>query len=69
MFVFAVGITMRVIVSMLGAVVGDLEPGITFAVSLLDPLIWNSSGRLRGDSWAGANGISRLQCLLQLIDL
>ena len=64
MFVFAVGITMRVVVSMLGAVVGDLEPGMSFVVSLLDPLIWNSSGgRLRGDSWAGANGISGVQSL------
>ena len=69
MFVFAVGITMGVVVSMFGAIVGDLEPIISIAVSLFDPLIWNSSGRLRGDSWAGANGIPRLQCLLQLIDL
>ena len=34
-----VGIAMGVIVSMFGAVVGDLEPVVTFAVFLLDPLI------------------------------
>ena len=64
MFVSAVGITMGVIVSMLGAIVCNLKPFVSFVVSLLDPLIWNSSGRLRVDSWAGANGVARLQGLL-----
>ena len=34
-----VGIAMGVIVSMFGTIVGNLEPVITFAVSLLDPFI------------------------------
>ena len=38
-FVPAIGIAMGVIVTMFGAVVGDLEPVITFAVFLLDPFI------------------------------
>ena len=37
--VSTVGIAMGVIVSMFGAVVGDLKPFVTFAVFLLDPLI------------------------------
>ena len=38
-FVSAVGITMGVVVSMLGAIVGNLKPIISFTVSLLDPFI------------------------------
>ena len=38
-FVPTVGIAMGVIVSVFGAVVGNLEPIITFAVFLLDPFI------------------------------
>ena len=64
MFVSTVGIAMGVIVSMFGAIVRDLKPFIAIVVSLFDPLIWYSSGRLRGHSWAGANGIARVQSLL-----
>ena len=39
MLVLTVGIAMGVIVSMFGTIVGNLEPVITFAVSLLDPFI------------------------------
>ena len=39
MLVPTVGIAMGVIVSMFGTIVGNLEPVITFAVSLLDPFI------------------------------
>ena len=42
-----VGIAMGVIVSMFGAVLGDLKPFVTFAVFLLDPLIWHSGGGSR----------------------
>ena len=64
-----VGIAMGVIASMFGAVVGDLKPFVTFAVFLLDSLIQCSGGRLRSNSWAGADGISRVQSLFQSIDL
>ena len=69
MFVSAVGITVGVIVSMFGAIVCNLKPFVSSVVSLHDPLIWNISSGLQGDSWAGANGIARLQGLLKLIDL
>ena len=39
MLVPTVGIAMGVIVSMFGAIVGNLEPVLTFVVSLLDPFI------------------------------
>ena len=39
MLVATVGIAMGVIVSMFGAIVGNLEPVLTFVVSLLDPFI------------------------------
>ena len=58
-----VGIAMSVIVTMLGAVVGDLEPGVTFAVLLFDPFIKGGVGRLGGNSWAGTYGIPRVQSL------
>ena len=44
-FVPTVGIAMGVIVSMFGAVVSNLKPFVSLAVSLLDPLIWCSDGR------------------------
>ena len=43
--VSAIGIAMGVIVSMFGAVVSNLKPFVTFAVFLLDPLIWCSDSR------------------------
>ena len=61
--VSAVGITVGVIVSMFGAVVGHLEPVVTIAVFLLDPFIHCGVSGLGGNSWAGAYGIARLQCL------
>ena len=63
MFVSTVGITVGVVVPMFGAVVGDLEPVVTIAVSLLDPFIQCGASGLGSNSWAGAYGIARLQCL------
>ena len=61
--VSTVGITVGVIVPMFGAVVGDLEPVVTIAVSLLDPFIQCGASGLGSNSWAGAYSIARLQCL------
>ena len=61
--VFTVGITVGVVVSMFRAVVGHLEPVVTIAVFLLDPFIHCGASGLGSNSWAGAYGIARLQCL------
>ena len=61
--VFTVGITVGVVVSMFGAVVGHLEPVVTIAVFLLDPFIHCGASGLGSNSWAGAYCIARLQCL------
>ena len=62
--VFAVGITVGVVVPMFGAVVGDLEPGVTIAILLFYSFIQCGTSGLGSNSWAGAYGIARLQCLL-----
>ena len=64
MFVSTVGITVGVVVPMFGAVVGDLEPGVTIAILLFDSFIQCGASGLGSNSWAGAYGIARLQCLL-----
>ena len=64
MLVLTIGIAVGVVVSMFGAVVSNLKPFISLVIFLLDPLIWYSEGRLGGNSWAGANGGSRVQSLL-----
>ena len=64
MFVSTVGITVGVVVPMFGAVVGDLEPGVTIAILLFDSFIQCGASGLGSNSWAGAYGVARLQCLL-----
>ena len=56
--VFAVGITVGVVVPMFGAVVGDLEPGGTIAILLFDSFIQCGASGLGSNSWAGACGVA-----------
>ena len=56
--VLTVGITVGVVVPMFGAVVGDLEPGVTIAILLFDSFIQCGASGLGSNSWAGAYGVT-----------